>query len=335
MNVRVLLIVFLLALPAAPAGAFFGAVYDGELAGAAPAVQDAQFARMRASGVEHVRTVFSWAAAQPDPAQPPAFALFDPVVARAARNGLDLLPVVLYAPAWARADAALENSPPARPADYAAFLTALDGRYGTAGSLWAENPSLPRRPVRQWQIWNEPHLRQYWNAADWPAGYTALLKSAHAALSGRAKVVMAGLTNQSWEFAKKLRGARGSYDVAAFQTYTSTPAKLITGLGLFRRAIGGRTPIWLTELGFPAARGRASGKGLGTTDRGMASKLTGAYKLLRAERRRLGIQRAYWYTWASSYSGRDDVFRYAGLGSFGAGRFAAKPALTAFRRAAR
>ena len=71
MGVRLALSMVLLslALPAAAAArsvpqGFYGVVYDGAVTKASPIVQDAQFAKMARAGVESVRTVFSWAAAQ-------------------------------------------------------------------------------------------------------------------------------------------------------------------------------------------------------------------------------------------------------------------------------
>ena len=57
---------------------------------------------------------------------------------------------------WARARLDLLHSPPADPARYAAFAGALAHRYGPGGSFWAAHPALPRRPVRTYEIWNEP-----------------------------------------------------------------------------------------------------------------------------------------------------------------------------------
>src|SRR4051794_30302336 len=90
-------------LAAAPAHArlpveFYGVVYDGDVTSAPAAVQDAQWKRMHATGVETTRVVFSWADAQPDAGQPPSFAQTDAIVTRAAANGIDLLPIVIYAP---------------------------------------------------------------------------------------------------------------------------------------------------------------------------------------------------------------------------------------------
>jgi hypothetical protein len=73
---------------------------------------------------------------------------------------------------------------------------------------------------------------------------------------------------------------------------------------------------------------------LPTTDKGMASRLTRAYKLLI---RTHVVQRAYWYTWASAYRKVNGIFDFTGLGRFdpATGRFTATPALRAFRLAAR
>ena len=71
---------------------------------------------------------------------------------------------------------------PARPGDFAAFLTALVTRYGPNGSFWAEHPEVVTQPIRAWQIWNEPNLTRYWNVGAWAPPYVKLLKAAHAAL---------------------------------------------------------------------------------------------------------------------------------------------------------
>src|SRR5690348_10767034 len=102
---------------AAPASArdvprdFYGAVLDGGVLSASPDVLGQQWGQMAASGVETVRTVFSWADAQPLAGGPFDFTRTDALVADAAANRIDLLPVVIYAPPWARKDASQLASP--------------------------------------------------------------------------------------------------------------------------------------------------------------------------------------------------------------------------------
>src|SRR2546423_8346872 len=134
---------------------FFGVVWDGPLKekGSA-AIQDREWQRMKDSGVESVRTAFDWSVAQPTRESNISFAQTDQVVGLAAAHGIDLLPVVFTPPRWARRSDA-QNSPPKHPVEYADFLVALISRYGVDGSFWAANPNLPKRPIRDWQLWNE------------------------------------------------------------------------------------------------------------------------------------------------------------------------------------
>jgi hypothetical protein len=60
---------------------FYGAMWDRAVTEAQGAVQQEQWDLMALSGVESVRTVFSWAAAQPIDGVPPSFEATDRVVA--------------------------------------------------------------------------------------------------------------------------------------------------------------------------------------------------------------------------------------------------------------
>jgi hypothetical protein len=96
--------------------------------------------------------------------------------------GLDLLPVLVRAPAWAAGGDDREGAVPTDPQTYAAFVTAMVRRYGRGGAYWAENPAVPSRPVRQWQVWNEPDQTRYWVGQPWAPTYVRLLKPAYAAI---------------------------------------------------------------------------------------------------------------------------------------------------------
>jgi hypothetical protein len=332
-----------------PAG-FFGTVWDDDL-GAPDAAQDAQWGTMASSGVETVRTSFNWAAAQPRQGQPFDLSRSDRMVRLAAAQGLTLLPVVQFAPGWARAYRNRPTSPPRHEADYTAYLTALVTRYGPAGSFWSENPGLPRAPVREWQIWNEPHLLTYWDAparSHWgaPRGYVRLLKASHRAIKAAdpgAKVVLAGLTQLAWNELTKLyrAGARSSFEVATLQTFPQTPARALRATRLFRRAMiqagDRRKRMYITEITWPASKGRTQGIRFQRqeTDRGMARRLTQALPLLARHARALRLARVYWYVWASPYGHGGSIFRYAGLQRFADGVFTPRPALAAYQRTAR
>jgi polysaccharide biosynthesis protein PslG len=346
----------LAAAPAAQAGprkvpqGFLGVIWDGDVVDAPGATQNAQWNAMASSGVESVRANFFWSEAQRSPGAPFDFSGTDRLVGLAAARGLPLLPVVEYAPRWARAYPSRPTSPPRRNAQYAAYLTALVGRYGPNGSFWAENPALPRTPLRQWQLWNEPHLRTYWDAPKrsrygHPRGYAALLRAAHRAIKRAdpgAQVVLAGLTQRAWDELSLLyrRGLRRYFDVAAIQTFPQTARRAVRVVQLFRRAMNRagdrRKPIYVTELTWPASKGRTKGIPFQRqeTPRGMARRLRQAYALLVHARRRFGLSRVYWYTWASPYGRGGSIFRYAGLQRYSGGAFEAQPALGAYRQSA-
>ena len=97
-------------------------------------------------------------------------------------------------------------------------------------------------------------------------------------------------------------------------------------------------PIWVTEVGASASAGEVESPGhayFQTTDRGLARHIAPSYRALAGMRRRYGIERVYWYTWASPYQARAGVFGYAGLNEFDGFRVKPMPALSAYRRLAR
>jgi Beta-galactosidase/Glycosyl hydrolase catalytic core len=342
---RALLLTILAVLVTAPVAdaaskRFFGVVYDRAVSEASAEVQDAQFALMRKTGVRTVRRVFSWAEAQPAEGQPPNFASLDALVERAARNDIEILPIVMYAPAWARLNPDDFASRPRNNADYVAFLTALITRYGPAGRT--------NHPLRVWQIWNEPQLRYQWAEKDWEESYGRLLAAAYDGVKKAdpgAKVMLAGATNFAWDALEALydKGAiKGHFDIAALHPYTGSAGRVVKAAQLFRAVLQKhgdvRKPLWITELAWPASKGRVKPpqglQALPTTDRGMATRLTKAFRLLQKARI---VQRAYWYTWASEYRKQDGIFGFTGLQRYDPikGVFKPTPALKAFRRAAR
>jgi hypothetical protein len=335
--------------PRVPSG-FFGVTWDGPAAAAGKFERERQFALMRRSGVESVRAVFSWAEIAPRPLLWD-FSGTDTLVGMAARHGLRLLPVVLNPPAYARQDPSDEGSPPRDPEEYARLLAQLVYRYGPSGSFWTLNPELPRRPVRQWQIWNEPHLDGYWSTPgdEWVAGYAELLAAAKRAIEEAdptAKVVLAALADFSWRHFSRLhaQGASRNFDVAAMNLYTSRPEFVLRGVRRFRMAMNRRgqrrKPLYLTEVGWPASLGRMPRpearwqRRWETTDRGMARRAGSFFRLVARRSRALGLRRVYWYNWASSYR-PGSIFNFMGLTLFDGERFEVKPALRAFRASAR
>src|SRR4029077_3047087 len=130
---------------------------------------------------------------------PPDLARFDAVVLDAARRSLPVLPIVTGTPGWAGRQAGDETSPPRTTGLYPGFLRTLVARYGPSGSLWAEHPEVAPRPIRDWQIWNEPNLTRYWTpprGQGFAPSYVKLLRAAHRALVAAdpgSRTILAGL----------------------------------------------------------------------------------------------------------------------------------------------
>ena len=154
---------------------------------------------------------------------------------------------------------------------------------------------------------------------------------------------MAGITQRAWEEIEVLyqNGVKRYFDVAALQIFPQTVRRAVKATALFRDTMNRRgdrrKPIYLTELTWPASKGRTQGIRYQQqeTPRGMATKLTGAYRALVSRRRALGLGKVFWYTWASPYGRGGSIFDYAGLLQFGGSSYEAQPALGAYQRSAR
>jgi hypothetical protein len=153
--------------------------------------------------------------------------------------------------------------------------------------------------------------------------------------------VLAGLPNESWIALRKIykAGGRGTFDAVALHPYTGRPRNVIKLIEFarreMRRAHDGRRPVWLTELSWPAAKGKTSGApGFVTSEAGAASRLKAALKLLARKRKQLRIGRVYWYTWLSR-EGSDNAFDYSGLRRVRGDRVVTARTLGVYRAAAR
>ena len=300
---------------------------------------------MAASGAETVRVAFDWRVAQPVAGGPVDFSRMDATVVAAAEQRLTVLPVVHRTPGWAATrPGAGSASPPRGTAAYTRFLTALVGRYGPNGSLWGEQPALPRVPIRAWQIWNEPNLTRYWATQPFAKPYVKLLRASRRALRGAdpgSRTILAGLPNESWIALRRVykAGGRGAFDAVALHPYTGRPRNVIKLIRLARREMrryhDGRKPVWLTELSWPASKGKTGGApGFVTTERGQAARLGLALALLAKSRKWLKIERVVWYTWLSREGGRNS-FNWSGLRRGRGDQLVSARSLAVFRRAAK
>jgi polysaccharide biosynthesis protein PslG len=315
-----------------------------------------EWRRMGPSGVETVRAAFVWSLVQPR--RPGTlgsaldFSSTDELAVAAARHGIRLLPVIQAPPRWAAVPPWGFASPPADLGAVRDILAAFVERYGPHGSLWSERPDLPRRPIRAWQVFNEPNLEAYWRVQPFARDYVATLKAAAHGIRSvdpGATVVLGGLTNRSWRALTAIyhAGGRGAFDAVAIHPYSSSPERVVRIVRYARRVMrrrGDRSmPIWVTEFSWPAtslARSLPDWAGLfgeqPITNSGQARLMSRTIRLFVAERHRLGIGRLIWYTWLSREGRRSTTpFDYAGLRRTRRGVRRNTEALRVFRRWAR
>ena len=137
---------------------------------------DAESAAMRRAGVQSERFEIAWDLVEPAAG---AVRLRARPTARCSprrARGIDVLGPGRALARWAARHPGQPFSPPRDPADYAAFRRRSSRRYGPDGlAVGASTRGRRARPVRAWQIWNEPNLAVYW-----PSSRSARLRAAAA-----------------------------------------------------------------------------------------------------------------------------------------------------------
>jgi hypothetical protein len=330
--------------PAATPREFFGVMADGPLLG--PGVDLRRETRlMGAAGARTARVAFYWRSLQPRADAPVDFRSTDRIVGEAARAGVRVFPVLVRAPSWATGGDEREGAVPNDPETFARFADAAVRRYGSGGAFWAEHPEVRARPVRHWQVWNEPDITRYWEGRPWAPTYVRLLRAASPAIHAadpQARVVAAGLTNRSWEDLDEVYRAGGgpSFDAAAIHPFSRRVSNVLRITALARQTMrrhgDAAKPLMLTEVSWSSGRGRSTfNYGWETTERGQATKLRQAFQALAAARERLGLGQVFWYTWLSPRLGRRESFSYSGLRRMTSRGPRAKPAYRQFRRTVR
>src|SRR4051794_18368308 len=304
-----------LLLAAAPAGAqartpasFFGMNLNG------PALDGrvdpaGQVTAMHEHHAGSVRIAIEWNVAQPSADSPPAFGGYDQIVLAAAKQGMSVLPTVFHTPPWAAENPTQVQSPPKNDADYGRFLIALVQRYGPNGTLWSDHPEAPKRPIRDWGVWNEPDLKPFFNpSTPWPARYVKLLHAAHDALKladPGCRVVLAGLPQASWQELSKLykAGAKPYFDIADVHPYTREPKNVIRIIRLSRQVMarnGDKAKrLYVSEFTWSSAYHLKGVHQYGweQTEHGQALRVKEVLPKLAAVRARYKLAGIYWYTW--------------------------------------
>ncbi|OJU85452.1 MAG: hypothetical protein BGO11_00430 [Solirubrobacterales bacterium 70-9] len=329
-------------------------------------------ATLREGGVEGIRVPVNWAAVQSSPGALPDWSSVDPFVRSAAEGGISVLPFLFGAPDWAvhyegigggaKAPVSLPVQNSAQVASWREFLRLAVFRYSPGGSFWTENPLLPERPVRTWQIWNEENYK-YFAARPSPSQYGKLVVNSFRALRSAdpgARIVLGGLfarpkggnkkaapgrVKRTWFAARFLEqmykttpGVRGKFLAVALHPYSDNYKQLTPEIEELRDALkASRDPgraLWITELGWSSGHPSAA-NGYNKFEKGpqgQARELRGAFNLLRAKAAAWRVKRVYWFSFTDSLGTCNFC---DGSGLFGAGGSPAKPAWSAYKSFAR
>jgi hypothetical protein len=347
---------------------FWGAVPQSTLSGE-------QFQRLSQGGVESVRIPIDWADLQPRKGGAIAWSGVDVIVERATLAGIDVLPTITGAPSWAVPTVAVPATAgaeaPARlpvsgatAAAWKSLLSQAVERYGPGGEFWATHPGIPTRPIRFWQIWNEPNFK-YFVARPNPTEYGKLVKISSAALrqvDPGAKVVLAGLFAQPKggrylrvsgrrktvanrtslnffasyfleQMYKGTPGVKSRFNGVAIHPYTGTYQYLTPEIeevrGVLKKEGDGTKGLWITELGWSSGPPQSDGSNsFAKGPAGQAGQLKGAFSLLQRMQAKWRIQRVYWF----SVDDAMGVCNFCdGSGLFGDG-FTPKPSWYAYVR---
>jgi hypothetical protein len=332
----VIAIVALACLGLAPHASAAPRSFYGVIASTDP--DSSEIARMGTGKVGTLRTNFVWGAVQPSAGSNYDWSHYDAIIGPAAQQGIKVLPTVYSSPAWA---AAKPNYPPSKAHmnDFRAFVQAAAARYGANGTFWSENPSIPKLPVTDWQLWNEVNSPSFWYRKPNVKQYVGLLRVFHDGIKAgdaSAQIVLAGLfrtprIKHGIDLDRFLPGiyrrkAKGLFDAVAVHPYATTPRDALNAVKETRRIMNQfkdrRTPIWITEIGWATG---GTPTPLTVSPQRQATYLTQAFGMMAANRSRLGIAGVIWYSWKDVPGGI--WFFHTGLFT---SDFDAKPAWSAF-----
>ena len=292
---------------------------------------DRELDGVAATGSHWLRVDFPWSGLEGAGRGQYSWAPADRLVAAANARGIQLLALVAYTPAWDRPAGTTDHYQPTDPTAYAEFVAAAAQRYAPLG-------------VHDWEIWNEPNMRDFWAPQPDVARYTQLLRLGSAAIHSvdhSAFVVSAGLSP--------------ALDVAG---YSVAPNEFVAGIyanggGPYLQAVGmhpysfpyapmypaswntfymmsathsimaahgdGAKPIWGTEIGW--------GTGTGSQAVSEAEQSAMAAQAVSAWSSLPFTGNLFWYDWKDLSADRSNVWDNMGvLRSDGS----AKPALATF-----
>jgi hypothetical protein len=247
----------------------------------------------------------------------------DQVIGITSQAGVTTMPFISGSPKWL--DSAKHHSrrsisapPLSSKADKQAwktYVSAAVDRYGPGGAFWDEYQyETTPKPVKFWQIWNEPSSPVYFAPRPAPKKYAQLLKISNQAVAKadpKAKIVAAGVfgsprrrgggipVDKWFEELYKVKGVEKHFDVAAMHPYAPNVKGVEQQIEIVRDKMkdggDGKTKLWISELGWGSDGPK--GHTLTSTPKGQAKLLTKAFKRIKQKRAAWKIIGVNWFSW--------------------------------------
>lgn len=202
---------------------------------------ESSFMRMQKMGIKTARTDLEWRAVEEIKGSY-KWSKIDNLVEIAHKYNIELLPIVHYAPRWA-VPAGITKPPGIYElalsensyGEYSKFLNAAIDRYGPGG-----NAPVKFIPITNWQIWNEPNMKEFWyiktgflspwDASEAAAKFVKFMRVVTDGLGShrnKINVIHAGLSKPDTDYMWHLWNNDPSYaerfDVMAIHSYFFNP----------------------------------------------------------------------------------------------------------------
>ena len=217
------------------------------------------------------------------------------------------------------------------------FVGAAAERYGPGGTYW-QGPyqaqfgaGAPVKPVRVWQIWNEPSSFQFFKPKPNVKKYAKILVPASNAIRDadrKATVLTGGMFPDTGpkgikiqkyvkDLYKQKKVKKKTIDGVSVHPYAENAKELKRQLSTARKAMKGagkKDVIWVTEIGY-ASGGPKSQEVVKKGEKGQAKAIKSAYKVLDKGKKKYKIEGVVYFTWqdAARSTGGCKFCVFAGL----------------------
>jgi len=273
------------------------------------------YALMREAGITSVRLPMAWSGIVPEARDrfSPHWEFLDEQVEFIAENGMHPFMFIWGTPEWVSPRLGAEPVSNARQRRaWLQFLHAAVSRYGPQGSFWREHRKLPRRPVRQWEIWNEENIVTFSKEPD-PERFGRLIRISGGLLHREdpgSTVILGGLFGRPLQIPPnvssdgfladlyRVPGIKRYFDGVALHPYVADAAVLEGQIENLREVMSfngdAATPLYVTEMGWGSAGFESRWE---RGPRGQARELDRSFALLTGNRRRWHIGGVWWFSW--------------------------------------